>query len=66
MKIRMMAPSWLIETKAGPEPLEHHRRDHTVRLSDFKATPTHDWPEHVAQHDELTLVEVRCGTKRSA
>lgn len=34
--------------KAGLEALMHYRRDYNERLSEFKATPVHDWASHGA------------------
>ena len=48
---RMLLPRmWFDEKrcKAGLEGLVHYRRDYNKRLSEFKATPVHDWASHPA------------------
>lgn len=49
--VRMLfSRCWFDEEKckAGIEALMHYRRDYNERLSEFKATPVHDWSSHGA------------------
>lgn len=49
--VRMLFPRcWFDEVKCkdGLEALQHYRRDYNERLSEFKATPVHDWASHCA------------------
>ena len=48
---RMLFPRcWFdaVKCKEGLEALMHYRRDYNEKLSEFKATPVHDWASHGA------------------
>jgi len=48
---RMLFPRTYFDTEAcsaGVDALTHYRRDYNARLSEFKATPVHDWASHGA------------------
>ena len=49
--LRMLFPRLWFDAercKAGIEALAHYRRDYNERLSEFKATPVHDWSSHAS------------------
>lgn len=48
---RMLFPRTYFDAEhcsAGVDALTHYRRDYNARLSEFKATPVHDWASHGA------------------
>lgn len=44
---------------AGIEALQHYRRDYNSRLSEFKATPVHDWASHGADAFRYLAVSLK-------
>ena len=46
----LMARCWIdaVRCKALLEALQHYRREYNSRLSEFRATPVHDWSSHGA------------------
>ena len=55
----LFATCWFDATRcrAGLEALQHYRRDYNSRLTEFKATPVHDWSSHAA--DAFRYLAVR-------
>ena len=53
-----------VKTKPGLEALSNYRRDYNERLSEFKATPVHDWSSHGA--DAIRGLAVRHKTPVAA